>query len=343
MKQPINEIKRMQQLAGLITESQLNELSPELLQRAGEKAAAQGRKVQAAKFWGAATGAKLKAAAKDTEAKLEPVKPFVGKLINFYFNIKDKGFASIEVPHKMSNIYEDKNNVWIIVLTQDSNKDIPDNRIMGYKMDTGFYVMGSENWGGPNYQTAGIDQPGAQLLVKLAKAVKPDADINPNNIVNGQPTPIAGKAFVPAAPQQESQLSEYDEYDDIEEPEFDDDHDIEAQKKFEDMIVDVPRLHQLMSSSMYKNGSTVTVNGVEVVSMGNTGRMTLEDGTKLNSNDFANRVPDIKIDGEPIDIPMTSSKPPAPLNYKSSNVYPPGSYMDEVVNNALKEHRRKQK
>jgi hypothetical protein len=36
-----------------------------------------------------------------------------------------------------------------------------------------------------------------------------------------------------------------------------------------------------------------------------------------------------------------SSTPPAPLNYKSSDVYPPGSYMDEVVNKALREHRRK--
>jgi hypothetical protein len=83
----------------------------------------------------------------------------------------------------------------------------------------------------------------------------------------------------------------------------------------------------------------VTVNGIEVVSMGNTGRMTLEDGTKLNSNDFANDVPDIEINGKPAEIPMMSSKPPAPLNYQSSNVYPPDSYMDETVNKALKAHR----
>lgn len=38
MKQQINEIRRMQHLAGLITESQLNELSPELKQRAYNQA-----------------------------------------------------------------------------------------------------------------------------------------------------------------------------------------------------------------------------------------------------------------------------------------------------------------
>ena len=109
-------------------------------------------------------------------------------------------------------VTEDKNNVWILVLAQNSNKSIPDDRIMGFRMDTGFYAMGNENWGGENYQTAGIDQAGAQLLVKIAKAVKPDANINPNNVVNGQPTPIAGKAFTPtkAAPQAES-LDQLDE------------------------------------------------------------------------------------------------------------------------------------
>jgi hypothetical protein len=132
------------------------------------------------------------------------------------------------------------------------------------------------------------------------------------------------------------------EYDDIEEPEFDDDHDIDAQKKFEDMIVDVPRLHQLMSSSHHR-GKEVTINGVKVTDVTGIGNIFLENGEKLNSKEFANSVPDIKINNEPIDIPMMSSKPPAPLNYKSSDVYPPGSYMDEVVNKALKEHRRKQK
>jgi cell division protein FtsI/penicillin-binding protein 2 len=131
-------------------------------------------------------------------------------------------------------------------------------------------------------------------------------------------------------------------YDDIEEPEFDDDHDIEAQKKFEDMIVDIPRLHQLISSSHHR-GKEVTINGVKVINVTGIGNIFLENGEKLNSKEFANGVPDIKINGEPIDIPMMSSKPPAPLNYKSSDVYPPGSYMDEVVNKALKEHRRKQK
>ena len=86
----------------------------------------------------------------------------------------------------------------------------PDYRIMGFKMDDGFYAMGTESWAGPDYQTAGIDQAGAQLLVKLAKTVKPDATLNPNNMVNGQPTPIAGKAFQPSKPQQES-LDQLDE------------------------------------------------------------------------------------------------------------------------------------
>lgn len=141
----------------------------------------------------------------------------------------------------------------------------------------------------------------------------------------------------------ESQLSEYrdedlNDDDFEEEPNFEDKNPSDLEPD-DDMIVDIPRLSQLMTFSMSKN-LPVTVNGIEVVSMGNTGRMTLEDGTKLNSNDFADRVPDIKIDGEPIDIPMTSSKPTAPLNYKSSDVYPAGSYMDEVVNKALKEHRK---
>jgi len=204
MAQLINEARRMQVLAGLITESQLNELSPELLQRAGEKAAAQGRKVQAAKFWGAAQSAKFKAAQKDKEAKLEPVKPFMGKTVNFYFNFPNT-MGGVEVPHTIEDIYEDTNDVWVIVLNQNSNKEIPSTRIMGFRMETGFYAMGNEGWGGQGYSTAGIDQPGAQTLVKIAKAVKPDADINPNNLVNGQPTPILGKAFQKATqPQRES-------------------------------------------------------------------------------------------------------------------------------------------
>jgi len=205
MKTQINEIKRMQQLANLLNEreEQLNELSPELLARAGEKAQQQGRTVQANKFWGAAQTQQYKAAQRDREAKLEPVKPFDGKPVNFYFNIKSKG-NGVEVPHTIRDIYEDTNNVWIVVFYQNSTKDIPEFRIMGFKMDNGFYAMGSEGWGGESYQTAGVDQAGAQLLVKLAKIVKPDATLNPNNMVNGQPTPIAGKSFKPTKLQAES-------------------------------------------------------------------------------------------------------------------------------------------
>jgi len=196
------EFIRMQKLAGIITESQLNELSPELLQRAGKKAKEQGRDIQAQKFWNASATQKYKAAAKDTEAKLEPVKPFKGKTVNFYFNIKNKG-NGIEVPHTIQDIYEDTNDVWIVYFYQDKNKDISNSRYMGFIMKDGFYAMG-DGWGGQDYQTAGIDQASAQLLVKLAKAVKPDATLTPNNMVNGQPTPIAGKAFTPTKPQQES-------------------------------------------------------------------------------------------------------------------------------------------
>jgi hypothetical protein len=196
-------MNRLQQLAGLITESQLNELSPELLQRAADKAKEQGRTVQAGKFWGAAQTQLYKAAQKDKTAKLEPVKPFNGKPVNFYFNIKNEG-NGIEVPHTIRDIYEDTNNVWIVVFSQNSIRNIPESRIMGFKMDDGFYTMGNDGWGGENYQTAGIDQAGAQLLVKLAKTVKPDAGLNPNNMVNGQPTPIAGKSFTPTKLKAES-------------------------------------------------------------------------------------------------------------------------------------------
>jgi len=197
------EFQRMQKLAGIINESQLNELSPELLQRAAEKAKEQGRDVSAQKFWKASATQLYKAAEKDREANLEPVKPFKGKTVNFYFNIKDKG-NGIEVPHTIQNIYQDTNDVWIVYFYQDKNKDILNYRVMGFKMDDGFYTMGTEGWAGQDYQTAGIDQASAQLLVKLAKAVKPDATLTPNNMVNGQPTPIAGKSFTPAKPQAES-------------------------------------------------------------------------------------------------------------------------------------------
>jgi len=332
MKQPINEIARMKKLAGLITESQYQASLDEALNKD-------------IKAFGQDLDKNLKAAGFQTLI-------LVGKFASDEQKKKvqtDLGLAIIEVGENQAiqtlSLYVNPKE-FEKAKKVTSKFQLPS--YDGAKMTFGKgwdtitkQIKGALN-PGDIYDAGVTSSHGVFYFARLAKVETKTTTTSGNNTTS---TPVKTATVQPKAapaPQQESQLNEYDEYDDIDTPEFDDDHDIDAQKKFDDMIVDVPRLSDLMTFSMSKN-LPVTVNGVKVISMGNTGRMTLEDGTKLNSNDFADRVPDIKIDGEPIDIPMMSSTPPAPLNYQSSNVYPAGSYMDEVVNKALREHRRKQK
>jgi hypothetical protein len=207
MAQLINEAKRMQLLAGLITESQLNELSPELLARAGEKAQAQGRKLQANKFSAAANAINYKAAQAAKDAKLEPVKPFVGKEFNLYFDVTtDKGLIkAIGIPFKIDRIYEDTNGALIIELNGENKYGV-------YKYPHFFFLPEkdhftiSSNLNDPGkHIIQGMDKAGANLVWKLAKAFKPDTQITPNTLIMGQTTPLAGTAFTPyQQPQQES-------------------------------------------------------------------------------------------------------------------------------------------
>jgi hypothetical protein len=212
MKNQINEIKRMQQLAGIINESQLNELSPELLQRAGEKAKEQGRTLQANKFSQAANAMQYKAAQIAKDAKLEPVKPFKDKVLNLYYDVKtDKGILkAIEIPFKISQIQEDTSGALIVALYGDNKYGVYAGPHFYFLPDKDHYTL-SNNISSGNYQIVGMDQPGAQLMWKLAKAFKPDTQITPNTLIQGAPTPIAGKAFQPTKPQAES----FDQLDEV--------------------------------------------------------------------------------------------------------------------------------
>jgi len=308
MKQPINEIKRMQQLAGLITESQLNEVESSLQTY-------------------------LTSIEKNLKSKPEELTKKITDYLHSVFVVGNGIPGVISVPNHIYYVIPSKKGDNFITVMGYTDRDkgfIVNDQILKWLVSADpflsneaaekvvqSYIQDSKlNTGG---KWGGFEKMGDMLKNQFETNKKPATE-----------------------PQQESQLNEYDEYDDIDTPEFDDDHDIDAQKKFDDMIVDVPRLHQLISSSHHR-GKEVTINGVKVTDVTGIGNIFLENGEKLNSKEFANGVPDIKINNEPINIPFTSSKPPAPLNYKSSDVYPAGSYMDEVVNKALKEHRRQQK
>lgn len=206
-KQTISEeFKRMRVLAGLITESQLNELSPELLQRAADKAKEQGRTLKANKFSQAANAIKYKAAQIAKDAKLEPVKPFIGKKFNLYYDVKtDKGIIpAIGILFNIDIIQEDTSGVLIIALSTDTKYDI-------YKYPH-FYFLPNEdhftlssNTSGNTYVIRGMDKAGANMMWKLAKAFKPDTKITPNTLIQGIPTPLAGDSFTPyKQPQAES-------------------------------------------------------------------------------------------------------------------------------------------
>lgn len=206
MAQLINEAKRMQLLAGMITESQLNELSPELLARASQKAAEQGRTLQSNKFAQAANAIKYKAAQIAKDAKLEPVKPFVGKELNLYYDIKtDKGIIqAIGIPFKIQTIQEDTSGVLIVALQTDTKYDIYKYPHFYFIPEKDHFTL-SANVSGDNYMIRGMDQAGANMIWKIAKAFKPDTQITPNTLITGAPTPIAGKAFQPyKQPQEES-------------------------------------------------------------------------------------------------------------------------------------------
>lgn len=202
----INEAKRMQHLAGILNENQLNELSPELLQRAGEKAKEQGRTLQANKFSQAAQQQVYKAAQIAKDAKLEPVKPFQGKILNLYYDVKtDKGILqAVEIPFKIAQIQEDTSGALIIGLYGDNKYGVSSSPYFYFIPDKDHYAMSNNFSVADKYQIRGMDQAGAQLMWKLAKAFKPDTQVTPNTLIAGAPTPIAGKAFQPTKPQAES-------------------------------------------------------------------------------------------------------------------------------------------
>jgi hypothetical protein len=181
----------------------LNELSPELLARAAEKATSQGRTLQANKFSAAARQQTYKAAAIEKSAKIEPMKPFEGKEINLYYDIKtDKGITqAVTVPHKISNIEIDTNGAMAVYLTQTSNNSIASQKAFFFIPEADHYRLSASGFTHENFLIRGLDQAGAQLLWKLSKAFKPDTQVTPNTLVDGAPTPLAGKAFQPTPAQ----------------------------------------------------------------------------------------------------------------------------------------------
>jgi hypothetical protein len=204
------ETLRMQKLAGVITESQyetkkkvlkektiVNELSPELLSRAADKAKSQGRGLQANKFSNAALRQTYKAAAIEKSAKMEPMEPFKGKELNLYYDIKtDKGITpAVTVPHKINDIEVDTNGVMAVSIVQNSNNSVSNIKALFFIPETDHYKISSTGFRGENFSIRGLDQVGAQLLFKLAKAFKPDTQVTPYTLVDGAPTPIAGKSF----------------------------------------------------------------------------------------------------------------------------------------------------
>lgn len=181
----------------------LNELSPELLQRASDKAKEQGRTLQANKFANAAATQIYKKAQADRTAKLDPMEPFKDKMVNFYYDLRDRSgkvIQAVEVPHKIQLIEVDTNGVMVVHLY---GKNDETGKIEGYRNDKVFafvpnddhYKISNWGWQGENFMIKGMDQPSAQLFFKLAKAFKPDTTVTPNTLINGAPTPIKGKAF----------------------------------------------------------------------------------------------------------------------------------------------------
>ena len=155
---------------------------------------------------------KYKAAQIAKDAKLEPVKPFVEKVLNLYYDVKtDKGILkAVEVPFKIDQIQEDTSGALIVALYGPNKYGIYTSPHFYFLPDKDHYTL-SDNVASPDkYQIVGMDQPGAQLMWKLAKAFKSDTQITPNTLIQGAPTPIAGKAFQPTKPQQES-LNQLDE------------------------------------------------------------------------------------------------------------------------------------
>jgi hypothetical protein len=181
----------------------LNELSPELLNRAADKAKSQGRTLQANKFSNAANQQTYKAAAIEKSAKMEPMKPFEGKEVNLYYDIKtNQGIKpAVTVPHKISNIEIDTNGAMAVYLTQTSNNSIATQKAFFFIPEADHYRMSSTGFTHDTFLIRGLDQAGAQLLWKLAKAFKPDTQVTPNTLVDGAPTPLAGKAFQPTPAQ----------------------------------------------------------------------------------------------------------------------------------------------
>jgi len=180
----------------------LNELSPELLGRAAEKATSQGRALQANKFSQAARQQIYKAQEIDRQAKLEPMKPFLNKEINLYYDVKtDKGVVqNLTIPNKVEDIRVDTDGVMQVTLSSTSNLTT-NAKAFFFDPKSDHYKLSATGFTSDRFQIKGLDQAGAQLLWKLAKAYKPDTQITPNTLIDGQPTPIAGKAFKPTPAQ----------------------------------------------------------------------------------------------------------------------------------------------
>ena len=210
MKRPIltEEFNKKQLLKNIIKEEvrqALLELSPELLSRAARAAEKDpNRKVQASKFAMAAAKKVYDAEQLIKTEKTKIVRPFVGKPITIYYDVKTRFGISEATPitYEISQIQLDADGVYFLSLASAKPVEHVNSYVnMFYNPESDTYLVSKELLGDKNwYSLRGFDMAGAQILTKLAKTIKPDSNITPNSLIKGETTPLAGKAFTPGSP-----------------------------------------------------------------------------------------------------------------------------------------------
>jgi hypothetical protein len=201
MKISIKQIRQL--IKEELQQSNLNELSPEFLQRAAEKSKEiPGREVQTTKFQIGSEERRIAEILKNFDS-------FQNKEINVYFQfegeyVKELGITKINITkdellevnillkksNKISKFYKINLNKIKVIYNKEGVEDIK------------FYDI--EN----NYEiNFGIDMAGAQLLTKIVKTYNPESTLTPNTIL-GEKTKIANKAFeYPSASQKITKVS----------------------------------------------------------------------------------------------------------------------------------------
>ena len=149
--------------------------------------------MQAQKFNKAAIGLRWKKDQEDQQAQYKPVEPFVGKVLNWYFE-STKGKGKEEA--KIENIMIEQDGQLVLYLKCDGKFSKQGTRIMFYDKakDSWFISDNITPWRSQGeYGILGTDMPTAQMLVKITKAYNPESKIGPNGLIKGAQTPILGK------------------------------------------------------------------------------------------------------------------------------------------------------